>query len=217
MRPQSVKSRLIPTAHGFYGRAGIADDVTPVLLKQVHGDMCLIIDRFRDDMPEADAAATNHPDITLAIKTADCAPVLFAAPGVVACAHAGWGGALKGILESTIAAMEQLGAARGQITAAIGPCIAQKSYEVSAGFDAPFLKEDPFAERFFKEGRAQGKFMFDLAGYCAFRLARAGISQVEIVGQDTLTLPDTYFSHRRGTISGNPETGRQLSLISLKS
>ncbi|HEY8964538.1 MAG TPA: laccase domain-containing protein, partial [Alphaproteobacteria bacterium] len=127
MPQPSVKSKLIDTPHGFYGRDGIPETIKPVLLKQVHGDVCVTITDFRDDMPEADALVTTNPNITLAIKTADCAPVLFSAPGVIGAAHAGWGGALKGVLESTIAEMEKLGADRNDITAAVGPCIAQKS------------------------------------------------------------------------------------------
>ena len=217
MQPPSVKSKLIPQSHGFYGRAGVPEGMAPVLLKQVHGTDVVTVTQFRDDLPEADAAITTNPGVTLAIKTADCAPVLFFAHGVVGVAHAGWGGALKGVLEATVEAMVAQGAKREDIHAAIGPCIAQKSYEVSVGFEKPFLQEDPYAERFFQSGKAENKLMFDLAGYCAFRLARAGVSQVEITGQDTLALESSYFSHRRGALRGVPETGRQLSTISLSS
>lgn len=186
-------------------------------LVQTHSATCHIVGNFDGwTPPEGDALATATPGIALCVQTADCAPVLFAANGVIGAAHAGWGGALKGVLEATVDAMEKLGAGRGQIRAAVGPCIAQASYEVSAGFETPFLKEDEAAERFFKSGARTGKLMFDLAGYCAYRLARAGVQRVDITGHDTCAMADRYFSHRRMTLAGETKRGVQVSAISLK-
>lgn len=204
-------------------RARIADAMglaqgNLVPLRQTHTDICVTVKDVWgfENRPEADAMVTDKPGIGLGILTADCAPVLFAAPGIVGAAHAGWGGALKGVLESTIGAMEKLGAQRSAIRAAIGPCIAQKSYEVSLGFETPFLAEDAQAERFFKAGSKPDKLMFDLPGYCAYRLGRAGIEQVEMIDRDTLSRETEYFSHRRTTQRGETKRGLQLSVITLR-
>jgi len=188
------------------------------VLRQTHSAICHIIDTpYPQDVisPEGDAMVTNQTSLGLGVVTADCAPVLFAANGVVGAAHAGWGGALGGVLEATLEGMEKLGAARSEVKAAIGPCIGQASYEVSAGFEQPFLMEDAFAERFFKSAAKPEKLVFDLAGYCAYRLARAGVGTVDIIGLDTCAREDAYFSHRRATQRGEPTRGLQLSLISL--
>lgn len=167
-------------------------------------------------MLEGDALVTDQKGLALSVVTADCAPVLFAAEGVVGAAHAGWGGALKGVLENTIAAMEQRGAKRQGIRAAIGPCIGPQSYEVSSGFEIPFIADDENAERFFQSCTKPDKLMFDLPGYCAYRLARAGLRQVDIIGHDTLAMEADYFSHRRATLRGEPARGIQISVIALK-
>lgn len=187
-----------------------------VQVKQVHRATCLHVDTPWAEKPEADAMITTNPDVTLGIITADCAPVLFYAPGVVGAAHAGWFGAFSGVLEATIVEMMHAGAKLPDIRAAIGPCIARKSYEVSADFEKPFLHEDPESDRFFFPGKTDDKRYFDLSGYCAYRMARSGVGQVDIIPHDTYAMPDTYFSHRRGTHGGIPETGRQLSIISSK-
>jgi YfiH family protein len=165
------------------------------------------------ERPEADALVTGRPGLLLGIVTADCAPVLFAdlEAGVVGAAHAGWRGAHGGVIENTVAAMEQLGASREHIIAAVGPAIAQPSYEV----DAPF--RDRFAEgdaRFFAPGKP-GHWQFDLAGYVAARLKRAGVGRIETLGIDTYTDEARFFSHRRSTHRGEPNYGRQISLIGL--
>lgn len=228
MLKQCVKSGILPTQHGFFGREGAPDKgalANPVLLKQIHGATCLRVDDVLADKPEADALITTNPNLSIGIVTADCAPVLFYAPlatgggisgGVIGAAHAGWYGAFSGVLEATIVEMMRAGAKLPDIRAAIGPCIAKKSYEVDADFEKPFLHEDPEADRFFHAGKTENKRYFDLAGYCAYRLARANIGQIDLIDHDTYAMPDAYFSHRRGTHSGIPETGRQLSLISLK-
>jgi len=168
------------------------------------------------DRPHADAVVTDRPGILVGILTADCAPVLFADPqaGVVAAAHAGWKGALAGITDHTLDAMERLGARRERVAAAVGPCIAQRSYEVDVRFPDPFLEADPTAERFFSEGPS-GKPHFDLESYVLARLAAAGLRQVEALGLDTYAQADLFYSYRRATHRAEPSYGRQISLIGL--
>ena len=169
-----------------------------------------------DDRPRADAVVTDRPGLLLGILTADCAPVLFTdtEAGVVAAAHAGWKGALAGVTDRTLDAMERLGARRERIAAAVGPCIAQRSYEVDWRFPDPFLAADPSAERFFSEG-PWGKPHFDLESYVLTRLAAAGLGRVEALGEDTYAQPDRYYSYRRATHLSEHAYGRQISLIGL--
>jgi polyphenol oxidase len=185
---------------------------------QVHSpDVVTVIAPFADDIrPPADALVTDRPGLLLGILTADCAPVLLAdtKAGVVGAAHAGWKGALGGITDSTIAAMEALGADRGRIAAAVGPCIARVSYEVDDGFARRFEEHDPANERFFTPGR-DGHQQFDLEGYVAARLSAAGVSRVVALGLDTYPDEDRFFSYRRATHRGEPGYGRQISLIGL--
>jgi len=180
-------------------------------LRQVHGAAVVEASAPWDALPEADAMVTRTPGVALGIITADCAPVLFqdAEAGVIGAAHAGWKGALAGVLAATIAAMEALGAQRARITAAIGPCIAQASYEVRA--DLRDAVGDP---RFFAPGRDAAHFQFDLAGYCAARLAAAGVS-AHALGADTLRDEARFFSHRRRTLAGGGPLGHQISAIML--
>ncbi len=189
-----------------------------VTLYQVHSaDAVTIVEPFEERLrPRADALVTDRPGLLLGILTADCAPVLFADPqaGVIGAAHAGWKGAIGGVTDSTIAAMEMLGAQRDRIAAAIGPCIARASYEVDDGFLQRFCAEDPENERFFAAGRP-GHHQFDLEAYVAHRLASAGIRQVELLGLDTYADADRFFSYRRATHRGEPDYGRQISLIGL--
>jgi polyphenol oxidase len=170
----------------------------------------------QDNPPKADALVTDRPNILLAVQTADCVPVLFADPqaGVVGAAHSGWKGAFIGVNENTITAMEALGASRAQIVCAIGPCIAQRSYEVDAGFFELFADADPSNERFFADGKA-GHYQFDIEGYVAARLAAAGIGKVECLGEDTYSQPDRFFSYRRSCHLKEPGYGGQMSLIGL--
>lgn len=164
--------------------------------------------------PEADAMVTDRPGIALGIITADCAPVLFADPiaGVIGAAHAGWRGALAGVLEATLAAMADLGAQ--QITAAIGPCIGQESYEVGPDLRDAVLTHDASNDRFFATGRREGHWQFDLRGYCAARLAAAGAS-VTASDADTLADEARFFSHRRRTLNAGGPIGHQISAIRL--
>jgi polyphenol oxidase len=170
----------------------------------------------QDDPPKGDAMVTNIPGVLLGISTADCVPVMFAdmEAGVVGAAHSGWKGSITGVNEATIAAMEALGAERGRIVCAIGPCIAQKSYEVDDGFFQRFAEHDPANERFFGAGKV-GHHQFDIEGYVASRLAASGITRIECLGQDTYSQPDRFFSYRRTCHLGEPDYGTQISLIGL--
>ncbi len=170
-----------------------------------------------DDRPHADALVTDRPGMLLGILTADCAPVLFADPvaGVIGAAHAGWKGALAGITDTTIAAMESLGAVRARIVAAIGPAIARVSYEVDDVFFSRFTDADPRNERFFAPGRP-GHQQFDLEGYLTHRLASAGLARIEALGLDTYADPTRFYSYRRATHREEPDYGRQISLIGLE-
>ncbi len=187
-------------------------------LHQVHSGEAVYVDAPwpQAERPHADAMVTDRPGILLGILTADCAPVLLADPdaGVVGAAHAGWRGALAGVTDSTIEAMERLGAKRERIAAAVGPCIAQSSYEVDDAFRERFVAAKQANESFFIPG-PQGKPHFDLAGYVADRLHSAGLSKVELVGLDTYADPDRFYSFRRATHRGEADYGRQVSLIGL--
>jgi YfiH family protein len=191
-------------------------------LYQVHGDECVTVDKPYDPQarPEADAYVTDQAGIALGILTADCTPILFyglkgSGEPVIGAAHAGWGGALKGISQSTVEAMEKLGAVRETIVACIGPCISQESYEVSQGFEVPFLAEDPANEKFFDEAKREGHLMFDLAGYNAFKLYKLGLRKVLIKGLDTFFNEEDFFSYRRTTHRKERDYGRQISVIKI--
>lgn len=191
-----------------------------VTLDQVHGNICVTVGAAFDDGSEqqGDALVTDRAGCAIGILTADCAPVLFAGQKpdgspVIGAAHAGWGGALKGVCESAIHAMEILGAARATIRAAIGPCIAAASYEVGPAFPAPFLEQDQSAEVFFKT--QDGRLTFDLGGYVAARLRRAGIGDIVALNEDTYAHAEDYFSFRRSTHHGEKEYGRQISVMAI--
>jgi YfiH family protein len=200
-------------------RRGAAEAVLPgaalVSVHQVHSPDVVTVDApWPDDKrPKADALVTGRAGVLLGILTADCAPVLLAdrAAGVIGAAHAGWRGARGGIIEATVAAMEALGARRENIAAAVGPCIAQPSYEVSDDFRGAF---PPEAARFFARG-APGHWQFDLPAYVAARLAESRVGEVEVLPCDTYADPERFYSFRRATHRGEPTYGRQLSLIGL--
>lgn len=202
-------------------RRRAADAVLPgaqlVTVYQVHGDDCVVAGAWdMADRPKADALVTDRPGLLLGILTADCAPVLFAdaEAGIVGAAHAGWKGALAGVTTATVEAMIRLGARRERIAAAIGPCIARASYEVDEGFARRFEEADPANERFFAAGKP-GHFQFDLEGYVAARIAEAGVTRIDALGLDTYADEDRFFSFRRATHRGEPDYGRQISLIGL--
>ena len=196
----------------------VAPGAKLVTVHQIHSaEVVYALEPWPDDArPAADALVTDRPGLVLGILTADCAPVLFAdaQAGVVGAAHAGWKGALAGVVEATITAMERLGAERARIAAAVGPAIAQRSYEVDAGFRERFTQDDPDHDAFFREGKA-GRFHFDLEGFVAARLAAAGIRRVEALGLDTYAGEEDFYSYRRATHRGEPTYGRQISLIAL--
>lgn len=198
--------------------AAVAPGAALVTLHQVHSATVVpVTHAFADDArPPADAMVTATPGLALGILTADCAPILFADvdAGVIGAAHSGWKGALADIGPATVAAMEQLGADRARIVAAIGPTIARASYEVDLGFVDRFCAVDPANAHFFADGRA-GHAQFDLEGFIAARLAAAGVRQVVAMGVDTYPDAARWFSFRRTTHAGEPDYGRQLSLIAL--
>lgn len=196
----------------------VAPGAELVTVHQVHSAEAVKADAPWPDeaRPNADAMVTDRPGLALGILTADCAPVLLAdtAAGVIGAAHAGWKGALGGVIEATVVAMEALGAERTRIAAAVGPCIARRSYEVSEAFMAHLAAEDPERERFFTPGR-KGHHQFDLEGFVLARLAGAGLMKVEALGLDTYSDAERFFSYRRATHRGEPDYGRQISLIAL--
>jgi polyphenol oxidase len=169
------------------------------------------------ERPRADAVVTRRPGIAIGISTADCAPVLFgdAEAGVIGGAHAGWRGALGGVMEATVAAMQALGASTGRITAAIGPTIGPDSYEVGPEFPAPFIAQDPVNQRFFRPAARDGHWMFDLPSYCARRLSLLGLGQVMETRRDTCGEVDDFFSYRRSRLKAEADFGRLISVIAL--
>ena len=196
----------------------VAPGARLVTLHQVHSATALpVTEPFPDNgRPPADALVTDRPGLALGILTADCTPVLFADPraGVIGAAHSGWKGAIGGVVESTLAEMERLGADRSNVVAAVGPTIARKSYEVDEGFFRRFTAEDPEHERFFSAGKP-GHHQFDLEGFVLARIAAAGVGRVEALGLDTYSDPDRFYSYRRSTHRAEPDYGRQISLIAL--
>ena len=166
--------------------------------------------------PKADGLVTDRPGVALGVMAADCAPVLLAdgSASVIGAAHAGWKGALGGVVDATIAAMEKLGARREHIRVVVGPCIGPASYEVGPEFPAPFLAQDEANAAFFRAATRAGHFMFDLPGYLVHRIARNGVA-VSATGHDTLTGTNDFFSYRRNTLQGVRDYGRGLSAIAL--
>jgi len=196
----------------------VAKDAALVTLHQVHSaDAVRVTHAFPDDdRPQADAMVTDRPGLALGILTADCAPILLAdkAAGVIGAAHAGWKGAMTGVAKSVVEAMEELGAERSRIVAAIGPCIGRGSYEVDSDFRKRFEAIEPENEQYFRDG-APGHHYFDLEAYVAAWLAFAGVGTVEALGIDTYTNEDRFFSYRRATHRSEPDYGRQVSIIAL--
>lgn len=208
-------------------RAAQAIDVEPDALLtcyQIHSATVITVDAPwpRDTRPKADAMVTRQPGVALGILTADCAPVLLAdaSARVVGAAHAGWRGALTGVVGATVAAMVKLGADPARIIAGIGPCIAQRSYEVGPEFPAPFLAADPASETLFAPcaaatSRGETKYLFDLRGFVASELRKAGVSQAYDLPHDTCR-EERFFSYRRTCHRGEKDYGRGLSAIALE-
>ena len=172
----------------------------------------------REERPKADAIVTDRPGIAIGVLTADCGPVLLADPqaGVVAAAHAGWRGAMDGVLENAIAAMERLGAARERIAATLGPTISQENYEVGPEFSDRLLAADPQNEGFLRPSAKNGHSLFDLPGYILSRLTAAGV-EASWTGHCTYRDEARFFSYRRKTHRGEPDYGRQISSIMIRS
>jgi polyphenol oxidase len=188
-----------------------------VSLHQVHSaDVVRVTGPWEGDRPRADAMVTDRPGLALGVLTADCAPVLLAdiQAGVVGAAHAGWKGALGGVLEATVEAMEGLGAERDRVVAAIGPVISQRAYEVGPEFVECFLDEDQENGRHFAGGQAD-RAMFDLPGFCLARLRAAGVGIAAWTGHCTYSDPRRFFSYRRACHAGEPDYGRLVAAIAL--
>jgi len=187
---------------------------------QYHSDVALTVERpWRDDeRPEADAVVTRTAGLALGITTADCTPVLFADPDakVVGAAHAGWRGAFGGVLESTLDAMERLGADRTRIVAVIGPTISKANYEVGPDFRETFLAADPANDRYFAVPDGMEKPHFDLPAYAAGRLRDAGAGTIVDLRRCTYAEEDLFFSYRRTTHRGEPDYGRLIAAIALE-
>ncbi len=204
--------------------AALAGDDAPVKLAtvyQVHGSQVVTLDDVTwgmHDRPTADAMATRTPNIVLGILTADCGPILLAdeEAGVVGAAHAGWQGALVGVTDTVVAAMEKLGADRARIRAAIGPTISQPAYEVGPEFYERFIAQDPATAAFFGQGSRPTHWQFDLPGYVEHRLRTVGVEDVHVLPACTYMMDDAFFSYRRSTHRSEPDNGRQLSAIMLR-
>jgi YfiH family protein len=183
---------------------------------QVHSADVVHVTGPLPDRPKADAMVTDREGIALAILTADCQPVLFAdaEAGVIGAAHAGWRGAMDGVLEATITAMEKLGAVRDRINAAIGPCISQRAYEVGPEFFDAFMADDPQNARFFVNGK-EDRFLFDLPGYGLRRLRAAGIAEAAWTHHCTYSDKRRFFSYRRATHAKEADYGRLIAAITL--
>lgn len=187
-----------------------------VTVHQVHSATAIPVTGPLTIRPEADAMVTATPGVLLGVLTADCQPVLFHDPEarVIGAAHAGWRGAVTGVLEATLDAMEALGARRSRIVAAIGPTISQAAYEVGPEFLDRFRTEDDAALRFFANGNGD-RYLFDLPGYGLHRLRQAGIGHAEWTGHCTYRDPDRFYSFRRTTHAGEADYGRLISTIRL--
>lgn len=184
---------------------------------QVHSATCLVVEAPWDERPRADALATAIPGLALSVTGADCGMILFAdrVAGVVGVAHAGWKGAIDGVLEATLATMECLGARRGDTTAVLGPTIGAASYETGPEFFARFVERDPGHAAFFAPSARDGHHMFDLPAFIGMRLRAAGVGTFVSLGLDTYADTARFFSYRRTTHLGEPDYGRQISAIVL--
>jgi YfiH family protein len=198
--------------------AAVLDGAQLATVHQIHSAEAVFVEAPwpHDERPKADAMVTDRPGILLGILTADCVPVLLAdeEAEVVGAAHAGWRGAIAGVTDATIDLMEKHGALRDRISAAIGPAISQQSYEVDETLRQRFVDEDDSNARFFVDG-PRGRPHFDVGGYVAHRLLLAGVGTIERLALDTYADPDRFFSYRRATHLGEPDYGRQISLIGL--
>jgi len=204
------QNRALIAAH-----IGVAEDQL-FSVTQTHSRDVITINTPEDFVKgsKADAMVSCKPDVALGVLTADCAPVLFhdEKAGVVGAAHAGWRGAIGGVLEATIAEMCVLGANRQEIVAVVGPCISQRNYEVGPEFLEEFIVENPDYSRFFTQG-PEGKYLFDLPSFALHRLRQAGIAEAEWTGHCTYAEPEIFYSYRYAQHNGLPSYGRMLSVI----
>ncbi|MGU3540994.1 peptidoglycan editing factor PgeF [Methylobacterium sp. A54F] len=234
-REGGVSQGLYASLNGGLGSGDAPDDIVAnrarmtaqlglpdthlVSLYQVHSADVVVVEAPFPlaERPKADGMVTRVPGLALGIATADCGPILFADPEnrVVGAAHAGWKGALGGVVEATVAAMESLGAERRRIVAVLGPTIAQAAYEVGPDFLARFRQEVPEAERFLAPGTREGHAQFDLPGFILGRLAEAGIAEATSLGLCTYADPERFYSYRRSTHRAEPDYGRLISAIAL--
>lgn len=213
---ESVKQNRMRVVRALMGENATANLYT---LHQVHGKVVVTLNHgkipFMTTLPQADAIVTKAPNAVIGILTADCAPLLCVdeQAGVIAAIHAGWKGAVANVMKETIIAMEALGADRGRIRVAIGPCIQQKGYEVGEDMRANVMGINPAFGVFFERGLERGKFFFNLPGLIEFQLKAIKVQKIHSLGVDTLSNPELYFSYRRSTLSGDADYGRQLSVI----
>ncbi|WP_232628450.1 peptidoglycan editing factor PgeF [Methylobacterium sp. Leaf118] len=212
---QDEPGRVAENRARMSARLGVPAEAL-VSLYQVHSADVVTVEAPFAERPKADAMVTRVPGLALGIATADCGPILFADPEnrVIGAAHAGWKGALGGVVEATVAAMEGLGATRAGIVAVLGPTIGQASYEVGDEFVARFRAAVPGAERFFAEGRA-GHAQFDLPAFILSRLSEAGVGRATSLGLCTYADPERFYSFRRTTHRGEPDYGRLISALAL--
>ncbi len=186
---------------------------------QIHSPDVVAADRpwTADTRPRADAIVTREPGLAIGVSTADCGPLLFAdaKARVIGAAHAGWRGALTGVIDGTVAAMEKLGAERANITVTLGPTIRQDNYEVGPEFVERFLAADAYNARFFSDAARAGHALFDLTGYIAARVQQAGIEKFEDIGLCTYADPARFYSFRRATHLSEPYYGRHINAIAL--
>jgi len=212
-------------AHVIENRGRTADDLNVprdhlLTVHQIHSPTIVVVTApwAEGAAPKGDALVTATPGIGLGILTADCTPILFADPtaGIIGAAHAGWKGAIGGVLEATVEAMLELGAERDQIISSIGPTISQTNYEVGPEFEQQFIARAAGNTAYFIPSAREGHFQFDLPGFVADRLSALGVGKVENTGLCTYADPDRFFSFRRTTHAGEPDYGRQISAIALR-
>ncbi|HEV7694385.1 MAG TPA: peptidoglycan editing factor PgeF [Hyphomonadaceae bacterium] len=186
--------------------------------RQVHSAKAVATDKAYapTERPECDALVTKRPGLMLGVLAADCAPIVLCDPhnGVIAAIHAGWRGAVGGVIESTLDVMGQLGADPGKTAAGIGPCLSQSSFEVGPDLADAVLNATPWAENLFEPGKSDRQF-FDLKRYAQGRLARLGVAHIDALTDDTLSAPDLYFSHRHSVKAGERDCGRNMTAIML--
>lgn len=195
---------------------GAPDDLAACF--QIHSAVARVAEAgWKGERPEGDAVVSAAPGVICAVLTADCAPILLADPeaGVVGAAHAGWKGALDGVVHSTVNAMQALGAEPRRVVAVVGPCIAQASYEVAADFQDRFDHHDPGSARFFAPGEGADKRLFDLPAFVLWRLEQAGVADAAWTGDDTRIDAARFYSNRRAYLEGEADFGRLMSAISL--